>query len=118
MYVEQGGEYRLQPFKLNPQPLCRAINNDPFFIPEFVKVINYTYPIPCPTPPNVSKIFQCWKILTFLKSSFYVNGYQIKLPPGLMVASQSGDYAGSAVITDKTGKVVYTGWAYIRVVRV
>jgi hypothetical protein len=48
IYVKQGGEYRLMPFKLLPQPICDFVNSEKTYVPEFVKVSNFTQPWSCP----------------------------------------------------------------------
>jgi hypothetical protein len=48
MYVKQGGEYRLTPFKVPSQSFYDFVNNDKTYIPELAKVSNFTQPMPCP----------------------------------------------------------------------
>jgi hypothetical protein len=50
IYVKQGGEYRLMPFKIQPQPVCDVINNEKTYLPKFIEVSNFTQPVPCPFP--------------------------------------------------------------------
>jgi hypothetical protein len=50
IYIKQGGEYRLMPFKHPPQPICEFINNEKYYIPDAIKVTNFTLPVPCPIP--------------------------------------------------------------------
>jgi hypothetical protein len=102
MYKKQGGEYRLQPFKLPPQSFCDALNNDPYFMPEIAKVSNLTLPIPCP-----------WDGTTY-----YIDGYQVTLPSALAFAAQSGDYALESVLVDKNNKMVFKVWAYYGILKV
>jgi hypothetical protein len=102
MYKKQGGEYRLQPFKLPPQSFCDALNNDPYFMPEIAKVSNLTLPIPCPLNAT----------------SYYIEGYQVTLPSALQFAAQSGDYALESVLVDKNNKVVFKVWAYYGILKV
>jgi hypothetical protein len=50
IYVKQGGEYRLMPFKIPPQPVCDLFNNEDAFVQDFADVSNITQPMPCPMP--------------------------------------------------------------------
>jgi hypothetical protein len=50
LYAKQGGEYRLTPYKHSPEPICEFVNNDKYYVPDFVKVSNFTQPMPCPVP--------------------------------------------------------------------
>lgn len=50
VYKKQGGEYRLMPFRYPPTGLCTAVNTDKVWYPDFVKVSDLPYPMPCPSP--------------------------------------------------------------------
>jgi hypothetical protein len=51
IYIKQGGEYRLMPFKISSQPVCDSMKEDKYFMPEVAKVSNVTIPVPCPLTP-------------------------------------------------------------------
>ena len=48
MYIKQGGEYRLMPFKIQNDHICDAYNGDSFFMPKIAEASNFTLPLPCP----------------------------------------------------------------------
>jgi hypothetical protein len=48
MYLKQGGEYRLLPYKLPKKPLCDFVNEDAFFLPKAVNVSEIRFPMACP----------------------------------------------------------------------
>lgn len=48
LYVKQGGEYRLHPFKIPTEEFCKGINNDLHFVPGVAEKSNLTLPMPCP----------------------------------------------------------------------
>lgn len=50
IYVKQGGEYRLMPYKLNKKGICDLHNDDKFFYPELWEVSDWKNPCPCPIP--------------------------------------------------------------------
>jgi hypothetical protein len=56
IYKKQGGEYRKMPYNFPPTDYCKAINNEPYIMPEFAKQSNLTLPIPCPVV-NVSSFY-------------------------------------------------------------
>jgi hypothetical protein len=119
LHVKQGGEYRLMPFKLMPQSICDAANNEKHFIPDFVKVSNFTQPIECPLPEVLFRLFFITLVqLLFCQVAYEVHGYQAKLPEALAMAVQTGEYSGELIIIDKDGEVVFSVMAYVAVVKV
>jgi hypothetical protein len=93
IYVKQGGEYRLMPFKFSPQPLCEFVNNDKTYVPEFEKVSNFTQPKPCPGP-KVKHSFITKVLIQFLfcQVTYAVDGYKATIPDALQLAAQTGNY--------------------------
>lgn len=102
MYKKQGGEYRLQPFKLPGRGVCEAYNSDPYFMPEIAKASNFTVPMPCPVE-NITYVF---------------NGYKASMPPVLMAATQTGSYATEVIMKDNTEKEVLKMWVYVSIIQV
>lgn len=50
LYMKQGGEYRVLPYKLPNKPICDFLNEDKFFIAKLANVSDVTFPIGCPIP--------------------------------------------------------------------
>jgi hypothetical protein len=48
LFIKQGGEYRLLPYKLKKSPLCDFYRDDTFFYEEMTKMISYPFPFVCP----------------------------------------------------------------------
>lgn len=123
MYTKQGGEYRLQPYKLPATGFCDAFNKDPYFFPEFAKVSNLTLPIPCPFPQvcivilSLNLNFKEFERNISFQTTYMINGYRISVPPGLSVTMQTGEYAGKLEVV-KDEQVRLELWAYFAIVRV
>lgn len=50
VYVKQGGEYRLLPYKVPAKGFCDFNNDDVYYYPEFSGASDYPMPYPCPCP--------------------------------------------------------------------
>jgi hypothetical protein len=50
LFKKQGGEYRKMPYNIPPSACCDFLNKDKNFYPEYVKVSNSPFPMPCPYP--------------------------------------------------------------------
>jgi hypothetical protein len=48
IYVKQGNEYRLMPYRLPPKGFCDTHNEDIYFFPQVVEASDWTLPLPCP----------------------------------------------------------------------
>jgi hypothetical protein len=57
LYLKQGGEYRMLPYKLKRSPLCDFYSGDKFFYEDMTKTVSYPFPFVCPLK-KVSFSFQ------------------------------------------------------------
>lgn len=69
LYMKQGGEYRLLPYKSSKDRACSFTQADEYFYPEITKVSDLEFPFPCPLP-NVSSEISL-KILTNMINLYY-----------------------------------------------
>lgn len=62
MYLKQGGEYRLMPFKIQNDHICDAYNGDSYFMPKIAAASNFTMPLPCPmSNVKISQKIFCYR---------------------------------------------------------
>lgn len=50
VYLKQGGEYRILPYKVSKKGVCDFHNGDEYFYPEMSAVSDMPLPYPCPFP--------------------------------------------------------------------
>lgn len=68
VYIKQGGQYRLMPYKLPKKGVCDVHNEDKYFYPDLVAASDFPMPYPCPLPTVENGKFDCHRnilLMTF-----------------------------------------------------
>ena len=119
MYLKQGGEYRLLPFKLPKKALCDFVNEDIYFLPKAVNVTDITFPVSCPleTVKWFSNLIEnfCW--ISISQKTYEINGYLLELEDAMVGIVSSGDYAGEGIIW-KDEKEMFKWRAYVSIIKI
>lgn len=69
LYMKQGGEYRLLPYKSSKDGICSFVQADKFFYKEATAASDFEFPFPCPLPSVSLEIFL--KMLTNMFNLYY-----------------------------------------------
>lgn len=101
VYMKQGGEYRLMPFKLKKKEICDFYNEDKFFYDEMCKFSDWEIPFKCPQPAGI----------------YAFKGYSPSLKNWPITILHTGEYAGE-VNLEKDGVVYFTYRMYVSVINV
>jgi hypothetical protein len=108
LYKKQGGEFRKLPYNSPPKPICNALNDDIFLIPEFGAASDFPIPTPCPLV-NVSfkkKSKISPNLVLFLQKVYTVKGYAPSLNKLPVYLFSSGDYMFETVFRKKRKELV------------
>lgn len=77
LYKNQGGQYRLTPFKVMRVGFCTLMSNEKFFVKDLSKSSELPYPVPCPLPSVGLFLFVYKSIIEFQQCVGYLRNFWI-----------------------------------------
>lgn len=119
LYMKQGGEYRLLPYKSSKTGACSFTQADKFFYEDVTKSSDFEFPFPCPLPNVSCEIFS--KILTnMINLHYFQKTYEIRnfvpsydnFPLHIL---RSGDYAAEGYVT-RNDETLFVWRGYLSII--
>lgn len=101
VYMKQGGEYRLMPYKLKKKAICDFYTEDTMFYAEMCQYSTWKVPFECPQPTGVYSYL----------------GYSPSLKNWPVSIMHTGSYAGEVTV-EKDGVAYFRYRMYVSVINV